>query len=633
MKKKQEQNDVYDSVFDFIFSVQKSGENKPFRKPQPSDGVYASSLMEIGTQPAIYPLESAFNTINGYIEGEMSVNLGDGVSVSLGSVLRGEGSQEIKKKISKNRAEANFARVGGYLHSGIDGALVSLYSKFNGVSAKTAYNAGRLFGDLQRTGKGGISGYMTPKENDLQDEMFAQRGTDLKISSLIQMDARLDKKFLEKAIEDINQYDSYNDRVYALDQRLRMFGIKDFRQRHNLVKQLYGDGKQDLGVYKKLAESERDRLDRVLYNGDKDIKKNIGLFKRADLERKVRKGLGGKDESSRKKNIEKALKDSGIYSLTEASLKASELAKEQTINTGRDIATSAVSSALVVGITKGSTDYIKIAKAENKVQSLLLKQSGQESLGSKIERRLLLSRWIANSGKGDILLEGNWEKFGVDDLNFTKIMERQVVKDEKGKIIGSYYVPAKSVMGKLIGSAYYFHPNNLIRGLFLDGSLWLKWASRGGQLNKRSFAYFAYQARLGKIFSMMAKPFNFITTGMVKVLNPFVQGIKKFAKNFLKRMIGATGVGGWIVNKLMDVLGDKLQEFVAQAAQAALLGVVAILLIFLISTGSVEKEKQVEGIMSPKNTEQAVASVSDKAFTAEDFFSPESEDLEKDKEL
>lgn len=677
MKKKQEQKNVYDSVFDFIFSVQKSGENKPFRKPQPSDGVYASSLMEIGTQPAIYPLESAFNTINGYIEGETAVNLGDGVSVSLGSILRGEGNKEIKKKISKNRAEANFARVGGNLHSGIDGALVSLYSKFNGASAKTAYETGKLFSDLRRSemrsnSKNNVFGYRTPKEIEAEEEIFRQRGTDLMIAELAKKYPGINKGMLSSAVSLGLKQENYVLRVADLRQKLRMSGVTKVKDLDELTKYVWGDGKKDLGLFLRergKQEGLGDKAERLLYSmemkGEKERRDEIYRSLMKDKKTSPDIAMEKARELAKSEFLEKEVimdikraveaiqnpkeRDKAVFTALKKGYKfdtatrgaimravRKELETESTANTAKDIANKAVLTSLAMDIEmdgRKKGDYDKVTNARDRANKILGIHASRESLGSRVQRQMLLARWIANSGKGDILREGSWERFGVDDLNYTKIVERRVVKDENGKEVGSYYVPAKSVMGKLIGSAYYLHPNNLIKGLFLDGSLWLKWASRGGKLNKRSFAYLAYQARLGKMFSMMAKPFNFITAGMVRVLNPFVEGIKKFAKNFLKKMIGATGVWGWVVNKLMDILGDKLQEFVAQAAQLVLLGLVAVLFILVVSTGSIDKEKKAESIISPPDTEEMVASVSDNAFTEEDFSPQELDDLEKNKEF
>lgn len=676
MKKKQEQKNVYDSVFDFIFSVQKSGENKPFRKPQPSDGVYASSLMEIGTQPAIYPLESAFNTINGYIEGETAVNLGDGVSVSLGSILRGEGNKEIKKKISKNRAEANFARVGGNLHSGIDGALVSLYSKFNGASGKTAYETGKLFADLRRSemqnnSQKNIFGYRTPEEIAEEDEIFRQRGTDLMIAELAKKYPGINKGMLSSAVSLGLKQGNYVLRVADLRQKLRMSGVTKVKDLDELTKYVWGDGKKDLGLFLRergKQEGLGDKVERLLSDmemkGEKERRDEIYRSLMKDKKTSPDIAMEKARELAKSEFLEKEVimdikraveaiqnpkeRDKAVFTALKKGYKfdtatrgaimravRKELETESTANTAKDIANKAVLTSLAMDIEmdgRKKGDYDKVTNARDRANKILGIYTSRESLGSRVQRQMLLARWIANSGKGDILREGNWERFGVDDLNYTKIMERQLVKDENGDTIGFYYVPAKSVMGKLIGSAYYLHPNNLIKGLFLDGSLWLKWASRGGKLNKRSFAYLAYQARIGKMFSMMAKPFNFITTAFVKLLNPFAESIKKFAKNVLKRMIGASGIAGWVVNKLMDILGDKLQEAIAQVAQAVVLAVVAMLFL-LLSGGMSNTEKKVESIIPPPNTEEMVASVSDNAFTEEDFSPPELESLEKEKDF
>ncbi len=636
MKKGSQKTDVYDSVFDFLFSVQKEGVNKPFPKPSPSAGVYASSLIEIGTQPAIYPLEAAFNNINSYIGDATTVNLGGKVKTDLGSMLTGGGNADIKKSIGKERAKANFARIGGNLHSGIDGALVSLYSKFNGASSKTAYEAGQLFADVKRKGmkKGQDDftfGYRTKEERENEDNVFFQRGVDLTLTTLVKFDSRLDKNFLRRLVQDTNLQDSYADRIRLVDNNLRIHGITDAGERSRLAHFLYGTGVgKDLGLYRKLPEGQRSMFDRVLYSGSTSVKESIPKKERELLEARISYRMQGETETERSREILRVLNESGRFSRTLSSSMATELAKEQIVNTGEDIANHAIATALVADIQGRSVTYEGFVSAKNRVNQIISKQSGERSLGTTVARTLLVYDWVKNSGGlGGILLDGNWEKFGNEDLNYTNIMKGvNVLDSDTGEFVGSYFAPANSVMGKLLGNAYYLHPNNLIRGLFLDGSLWLKWAHRGGQLNKRSFAYLAYRLRPGKIFTGMAKPFNFIAQGVQKILNPMMEGIKKFARNVLKRILGATGIGGWLVNILLDIIGDKLLLVVAQITQTVLLAVVAALFLLLSSGGEDPHiEAKVEGVLS-SSEKGTIISVEGTTFVEEDFLYFDNEDLE-----
>ncbi|MGI6443645.1 MAG: hypothetical protein ACOX06_01405 [Candidatus Dojkabacteria bacterium] len=672
MNKRQQQKSVYDSVFDFIFSVQQSGENKPFPKPHSSAGVYASSLIEIGTQPAIYPLESAFRTINGYVEGQTQVDLGDGVSVSMGSILRGEGNKDIKKEISKNRARANFARIGGNLHSGIDGALVSLYSKYNGASAKTAYEAGKLFADLKRKGmkqKQGeeLFGYRTEKEIASEDSIFARRGTDMMVTELVKRYPELNKKMLRYAIDSGQKQGSYAFRKAELRQRLKMAGITKVEDLNNITGYIWGDGKKDLGLFlrdKGKQEALEHKIERVMgdfesrgedqrrqdiYNDlmkkDPTQVSEIAMDTASELARKEfldpkmmaeLKKIYESEPDARKRRfaVFKLLNKNYQYDTATRGriLRGleSEFRTKSVSNTGEDIATNAVTTSLALSIAGEGANLQQVKVARSKVGDIIQQHTGKDSFGSRTQRGLLLFNWVKSSGKGDILREGNWEKFGEDDLNFTKIVEKKTVKDKNGKEIGSYYVAADSVIGRILGSAYYLHPNNLIKGLFLDGSLWLKWASGNVPPGLKRFAMFMYKSKISNVFSLLAKPMNFITKRFTKLLNPLAQSIKRFARNALKKLIGASGPAGWLVNILMDMIGDKIKEAIAQVAQAVVVAVVAMLLV-LVSSGNRHRstEANINSILSSVEQEEVSVPINTDVFTEKDF-SIELEELLKD---
>lgn len=634
MGKNLQQKNTYDSVFDFIFSVQKKKVNKPFPKPPPSAGVYASSLIEIGTQPAIYPLESAFNSINSYIQSASEIQLADGVKTDVGTLLTGGGNADIKKGIARQRAKANFARIGGDLHSGIDGALVSLLAKFNGASAKTAYKTGKLFADVKRkelkVGMGGkylvggehLFGYRT--KDDIRDEEqdLYDRGLDLTFTSMMQLNPSLNKNFLKQLVNNTNQNSQYRTRIQQVDTALRMHGISNPHQRMQLARFLYGTGVgNDLGAYRQFPETEQQLFGRVLYSGSSTVKNSIPKKDRELLETRISYRMQEKQPTKRQTEIFKVLNNSGLFSPRQARLMAQDLAKDQITNTGRDVAKNAIGTSLVMNIPGVVSSNARLNAARNSINNILIPQQlGQDTLGAGVARGLLAYDWIKNSGAwGDIFLSGNWAKFGNEDLNFTNIVEKKTVVDsDTGKEIGSYYTSANSVMGKIIGDAYYLHPNNLIGGLFIDGSLLLKWANKDGKLNKKSFAYLLYQARLGRMFQVMAKPFQFLTKGIVEILKPLAEGIKKFARNVLRKILGATGIGGWIVDRLLDLIGDQLLLVIAQIAQTIVLALVAALLLLLspalttVSDGRIQ-----EHLSSPE--EEIIVSQDENTFTEDDF--------------
>ncbi len=622
MAKVPKQKSSIDTVFDFIFQAQKEKVDKPIRKPHPSTGVYTSSLIEIGTQPTIYPLESAFNAINGYIARETGIGLSEGVSVGLGESILGNSNTTISKSVSKNRADANFARLGGSLHSGIDGALVSLYSKSNGGSSKTAYASGVLFADLQRQKlkkskrDSHLFGYRTSQDEAREDVSFQRRGTDLMVSTLAKMDPRLDKNFILNAVREGQNIDSQNERIRDLDAKLKLQGFNDPKERYKIAQYVWGKDQDDLGLYKKNPESTRNKLDRVVYGGGKALK--AGVKNRGKLEGEIAKALALKDPKKRKEEAYKILRNGYQINGKLANSMAEELVSEEQVNSGEDIARNALYTSLVSDIqgkAMAEGDYVTVANAREAVKGVL--ENERSTLATQVARAQLAYSWIKNSGAwGDILLNGNWEKFGVgEDLNFTNIVEKKNVMD-KGEVIGSYFVPANSVMGKLMGSAYYLHPNNFIRGAFLDGSLWLKLADKGGKLNKKSFAYLLYEMRLGKFASTLAKPFKVLSQKIYGMINPLAEGVKKFVKNLLTKIIGASGLAGFLVNKLMDIFGDKIQQIVSQLVNVLLLGILAILFVLLESTGVLYSDDKVAGLSSSPNM---VETEDLNVFTNEDF--------------
>ena len=224
----------------------------------------------------------------------------------------------------------------------------------------------------------------------------------------------------------------------------------------------------------------------------------------------------------------------------------------------------------------------------------------------------------------ETFLNGNWEKLGTDDLNFTKVVTEKEVKDSDGKVIGRYLQASNSVIGKLLGKFYYLHPANFIRGVFLEGDLLLKLASRkNGELNKKSFAYLLYNARLGKVFSAFAKPMKILSSKFAIMINPLFVGIKNFVRGVLRRILGATGLGGWLLMKIMDLIGDRITYLMNQIVLILLLGVIGLLFVFLESTGLLYSNQKASVIQGVNSVSDIV--ISGEYFTDEDFVLPEFE--------
>lgn len=598
MAEKKEINNAYDQVFDFIFSVQKKKVNKPFPKPQPdTDGEYLSALVEIGTQPAIYPLESALDSINSYITKATEIDLGGGVKAGLGSGAFSDSNAYVGKEVAKARAKENFASIGGYLHHGIDGALVSLYAKNNGASAKTSASVGLLFADVKKlrdvkkNNIGKIFGLDSEEDIDMAEENLYKRSVDLLATSLVKSDPRLSKAMILNTIRNGQKIENREDRLRETVERFKMAGLKDPKEGLRVAERIWGKH-TDLGVYK----DERDYVGEVL----KDVSFN-GSGKRDSYDSQVRKlsNLEVKTDAqkrSQKNELYKVLKNEYGLEKKEAMLTMKRLTDGLPKQNSRlNIADDTIYSVLVEetmrdALKKG--DYETVSRAKIAAKETLENQTGENTLGMRVSRARTFFNWAKDTeGLSRKLLNGEWESFGNEDFNFTQIVKYEKVFDENGSEVGQYIVPAKSVMGSMLGRFYYMHPRNFIKGIFLEGDLLLKWASKwdptSGKsvVNKKSLSYFLYQARLGKLLSTLKKPFTILSQKILSVVNPLALGLKNFIKNFLVKMLGATGVGGLIVNLLMKFFGDQIAKAVAKITMVVMLGLLGMLVIIADSTG------------------------------------------------
>lgn len=612
MAPKEEKNQ-YDAVFDFIFGVQKSKRNKAFPKPSENMSTYSTALIDIGTQPLVYPLESSFRAINKYIEKATEIDLGEGMKAGFGGEAFSSPDAASKKNISREKAKNSWARVGGALHYGIDGALISLYAKNNGASSKVAYGAGSLFSDVlkEKISKGNDQfwGFQTDEEIAGKQDEFFRRGVDLRATSIAKSDPRINKAWLLRNISDGQKIPSKTERIRKTAELLRMQGL-DPREGLEVAYSLWGDPKgNDLGLFKTDDDPVRKKLMPLSSDRSKMVK--------------VYSSLGIQDERGKMQEVYKILKSEYGLDPRAAMVLSKEICTLQR-NNGIDIANSSVYFALAKDVTRGLVgreDYSKIPAVQKRIAELL-DPNGKSTLGMKAARAVTVANWLSSSGAwGNMLFEGNWEKFGVDDLNFTKIVEKQKITKDGKETDLFYYKGANTVMGRLLGDSYYFHPNNLIKGLFFDGDLWLKWASNAkGELNTKSFAYFMYSMRLNEMLGKLTSPFKFVSSGALKVLNPMAVAVKTFIKNILTKVIGATGLAGLVVNLLMNIVSEKVAYVLNQIMIAIILGMLGFMFILMESRGIFYSEEKVESVMDNLNIENEE---SDGRFTDEDFVIPE----------
>lgn len=626
----------YDQVFDFIFNVQKKKVNKPFPKPRPDeDGEYLSALVEIGTQPAIYPLEGSLDLINNYISKETAIDFGGGVRAGLGSGVFSDPTAYAKKEVSKARAKENFARVGGYLHHGIDGALVSLFAKRNGVSSKSAVNMGILFSDVEKlkevkkTKQWAVFGIDDEEDLEKAEERVQNDAIRIFVDSLVRNDPRLSKDMLLDTIRSGQKIESREERFRNTVERLKYGGLSDVKERTKVAEKIWGKG-SDLGVYRNEKDAVAEILKGVDFKGDGERRQ----FDKG-IHRIVDRDLQSDEDKRRQKNeIYKTLKNDYKLNAKDASLATLRLTQEiPTKNSRVDIAEKALYSSLVgevMGSAIQNEDYDTVSRAKDAIKGVLENHSGETSMGMRVARARILYNWAKDAeGLSQKLFNGEWERFGNSDLNFTQIVKSESVYDDTGKKIGQFTVPAKTTIGALLGNFYYFHPKNFIKGIFLDGDLLLKMASEWDPqkkkyaINKRNPAYFFYQARLGNVLSAITKPVNILSQKILGIINPLASGLKKFIKNFLVRMLGAAGVGGMIVNFLMRIFGDEIAKAVAQVTIVIMMGLLGILFVLLESTGIFYSE-DITKIFSERNVKSSESSMMESSleneiFTDEDF--------------
>jgi hypothetical protein len=557
MATKQQQNeDVYDSVFNFIFDIQKSKEKREIPRKNEGMSEYTSALMEVGTQPFVYPLESAFASINKTMSKALGVELEGGVSGGIGSGMFANPVKYVNSEIKKNRAKAKWASIGGGVHRAADGALLSLYAKSLGAKGRNAARIGKLYQGLSDPDQ---------KEEDILDNAIK-----LRANVIAGDNPNLNGKLLSQIMNDLQSVGSKNDRIHKSFEILRQQGI-DKEKSLEIAYSMWGDvNDKDQGVYRR-GEGE-------WYGKLNDINKQAKLTPNdKDKLEELRKI---EDPQQRRRKMYLFFKREKGFASQEAFNRSKELASVE-VNDSKEIANDSLHWALAHQLRR------KLERQGERVSTHEIKRrierrldlEGKKTLGMQLQRGVLLTRWLSNANAwSGILLDGNWEKFGVDGLGFTNIVKEKELKDEDGNVIGSYYEGADSVIGKILGKNYYLHPNNLIRGLIGDGSLWLKWAAdKNGVVNKKSFSYLMSQMSLQKTLSGLSKPMQGLTNKVKDLINPMFKTLQNKIKGLAVKVLGATGVGGVLVSLLMNFVSDRFTYIINQIAVALVLAIVGVL--------------------------------------------------------
>lgn len=641
MDKRKQQEEQYGDIFNFLFSAQKEKKNKPVPKYGPKMDTYSSALLDIGSQGAVFPLTSAFGAINKYIGSASEAKLAGGVKAGFGSGVLLDPNKYVNKKVSLLRSINTWASVGGSLHYGIDGALTSLWARNNGISPEIAFKVGHLYQDAIKTelerkaDKTDLFGYVTPTEVKNKEKELFESSMDLRLRSIYQGNPQITDA-LKGEIRRLQKEGSKAQRIRKTAEFLKQNGI-DIKQGARMSYLIWGDpsDNNELGLFRISEGTAKSGLKNIFEAYDKNNKYDDKGFQSEFLKDylDIKNGKNYTTPKSaptmlndqkrayfdilvRKYNFDKKLAHGIALELAKSDLRR---------NDGADIAQGTASFVLSKNIQDdliANGQYADLSQLESRVNKILQKKG--TSLGMRAARGAALVNWLSMSGLNtDYLLQGSWEKIGSDDLNFTQIVkEEKIFKD--GVILGSYYKGADTVMGKILGKFYYLHPNNLIRGLFLDGSLFLKWASKNGQVNTEHIGYLLYNMRFGKILNNLAKPMQLLSNSIMKLLNPFMNAIKNFARKALTTLIGATGLAGLAVNFLMNVIGDKLIYIANQIIIIAVFAIFGILFILFGGLSTSNSNQAVSSALNSNTTQTATANtLGVNTFTDSDMTIPD----------
>lgn len=537
---------IYDQIYNFLFDIQVSKKRLDIRRNK-NVGDFGNSLLEIGLQPAIYPVGVVMDEMKNLIEQESSVQMGNvdrlatGVFTSPMDIHRSV--QRERKKRKDNRLLSLWASVGGNLDANGDGALLAMLAKKFDISSEEATALGRFYRKIKK------------EENQIASDKGLW-ATDF-------MPSKQDKDFPNIDIELLGER-------YKTEREKKKGDIKKISKRI-------------------LLKSVIDSEDSLTEDGDSD--EIVRIITDSQI----------KTEEERKRVLSDLLHEKGVEEERATMYSDYLISKNSSVwddndskylSTSQDTLYKALALRIVTDRVKNSSEVQDITKESEIVERQLRAfiNNNRSTYGVKFQRILLTKRFIDNTVSFDkIFLSGEWEKFETKGLGFTQIVKKVEVKDSEGNFIGFYYDNGDSVIGKLIGRSYYLHPKNFIKGVLVDGNLWLKLAcGQDGKLNKKSLAYALYNLTPGRIIkkalNSSANPFNFLSRILRnKILNPFFGKITGIAKGVLRKFLGLTGVGGVIASVVLSFLNDKFEALIIQIVQIFLITLLGILFTIFIS--------------------------------------------------
>lgn len=607
---------AYDQIFDFLFNIQRSKKTLNV-KQDPKHGDLGNALLEIGLQPAIYPVDITLDEIKKTIEKGSEIQMGNEKKFATTPFTPpSEISKTIKKERSKrdsNRTLALWSSIGGNLDANSDAALLSMLAKKFDLSGEEAIEMANLYKNIKK------------EENKLIRDK-AMWGKNFLPSKVDKDFPDLDIDFLGDEYKE--EREKYKNNILEKGQKILLDTvIKDLeREKNELTKQTeekkweqiapqvveWLDEPQIITPEQKEEEIKKEEIinivkDPSINSVEEREKKLQSLF--------IQKGADDKHAQLYAKYILKEnsdIWDNKNYNYLQPSLNSLY----------KSLAFRIVSEELKQKKVNINNVEAEVFRVENELRAFI--NNNKSNYEVKFQRALLLKRFLDSSKSFNaIFLSGEWEKFETQGLAFSQVVKKKFVKDEQGNIIGEYFDKGDSVIGKLLGRAYYLHPKNFLNGILNNGELWLKLAcGEDGKLNKKSLAYAMYNITPGRLIkkglNQFAKPFNSVSNALRnKVLNPFFSKIMGFTKKFLKKFLGATGLGGFIASRIITLFEDKIEYYIIQIVQVFLISILGIIFAIIFSIGGTA-DKQYASTM--ENTYKEISSGN--SFTDYDWESP-----------
>ena len=705
MNKKKDET-IHDQIFDFLFDLQKTKKYSNI-KPDPNVGELGNSLLEIGTQPALYPIGTTLEEIKRLMEESTAIQMGNEKKFATSPFTPpSELSKRIKKEREKrngNRFLTQWTSIGGNLDAKADAALLSMFAKKFNLSGEESIELGNFYKNIKKEESKMVvdkavwgKQFMPTKEDkdfpdldieflgeDYKKERFKKKeeiinkGQDILLSSILK-DVDGKQKFTKTREEEIYKATHGKDRGTWRDKGMK-FTRRDtpearLHYREAQIEKARKEMEKEFSERNKtpLTETEIDQkreeeIDRVTQGADKAVWRDdqwrfasrnmpgATLDYTATQIEEARQEME-QDLEFRKRILDTEVKREDIFNiLTDINIPTEDEREQKLRAYFEDRGLDEKYSKLYTSILKQNSriwdtqdptflhdsqetiykalafrivserlreenieiDDVEgeVARVESQLRSFM--NNNRKNYQVRFQRALLLKRFLDSSKSFNaVFLSGQWDKFETQGLGFTQVVKRIDVfdKDDDGKIlkdkdgnpilIGSYFNQGDSVMGKLLGKLYYFHPKNLANGMFNTGELWLKLAcGEDGKLNKKSLGYALYNMTPGRIFKKalqnITKPLNNISEGIrTKILNPIFNKLLRGAKKFLRKILGATGIGGQIANTILNVLGDKFEAFIIQTVQVFFMAIAGILVALFFSIGSIGNNEEENALLN-----------------------------------